>query len=458
MGSGLGLFAQNHIQSDQLAVPVHLNLNGVARGVVLEGVGHIGGGGYGPGAHAHDAVTNLHTGVGSAAALSNALHVSAQSGNAVLHGGLGVGDAHDGDAQNRAAGHVAVFDQILGHSLGGVDGNGEAQTLGVLISVLRVYDADQLALGVEQATAGVARADGSAGLDQVHGVAFHGHAAVQRADDTVGGGNAQVAGVAHRDGGLTDGDGVGVAQDRRGQAGGIDLDDRDVALGVRADQSGVAGGAIVQLHGDLLGTLHHMGVGDDVAVSGENHAAARAANDLLTAPEAVAGGDHLLGGDLHHAGGDGIDHVHQRVQRSGAVGAAGGGTGGIGALVHDAGTAGLVGHVEARVAAAEAYACHQHQCQGARGNLFQPGMALFHAGGLGLAAHGSGGAKARCGSAGIGVVGAAAGAHGRFTGGAHRGVGSGGGVAAAAVRVAAGIIIFPFVFHTLSSFQVNRDP
>src|SRR5699024_7402653 len=28
---------------------------------------------------------------------------------------------------------------------------------------------------------------------------------------------------------------------------------------------------------------------------------------------------------------------------------------------------------------------------------------------------------------------------------------------AAAVRVGAGIIIFPFVFHTLSSFQVNKE-
>lgn len=34
-GLGLGLFAQYHVQGDQLAAPVHLYLNGIARGVIL---------------------------------------------------------------------------------------------------------------------------------------------------------------------------------------------------------------------------------------------------------------------------------------------------------------------------------------------------------------------------------------------------------------------------------------
>ena len=193
-----------------------------------------------------------------------------------------------------------------------------------------------------------------------------------------------------------------------------------------------------------------MVVGDDVAVLRVDYAAARAANDLLATPEAVAGGDHLLGGDLHHAGGNGVDHAHQRIQRSGAAGAAGGGAGGIGALIYDAGAAGLIGQIEARVATAEAHACNQHQSQRTCADFLQVGVPLFHAGRLGLAAHGGGGATGHC-VAGGGVVGA--GAHGGLAAGADGGVGSRGGIAAAAARIGTGIIIFPFVFHVYHPFR-----
>ena len=46
-----------------------------------------------------------------------------------------------------------------------------------------------------------------------------------------------------------------------------------------------------------------------------------------------------------------------------------------------------------------------------------------------------------------------AGAHGGLAAGADGGVGSRGGIAAAAARIGTGIIIFPFVFHVYHPFR-----
>ena len=84
--------------------------------------------------------------------------------------------------------------------------------------------------------------------------------------------------------------GLGVAHHRRRQILGVDLDDGDVVLAVGAHDGGVVGGVVVQRHLHGFGAVHHMGAGGDVAVLGEDHAAA-AAGDLVAlavaVPEAV---------------------------------------------------------------------------------------------------------------------------------------------------------------------------
>src|SRR5699024_9079444 len=199
----------------------------------------------------------------------------AQAAHAVLHGGLHVAHGDDGDAQCGTAGDVAVLQQILHDGLHGVHRNGEAQALGVLVGVFGVDDADQFPVGVEQAAAGVARADGRAGLHQGHLVAFHRDVTVQSGDDAVGDGAAQGAhGVAHGDDHFAHLHAVGIAQHSGGQAGGVDLQQGDVALLVAAHHGGGVGGVVMQGHGDLPGAFHHVVVGDDVAVGGEDDAAA----------------------------------------------------------------------------------------------------------------------------------------------------------------------------------------
>lgn len=424
-GSGLGALAQGNVQGHELAAAVYLDLHHVARVEVFQGVGHVAGALDQLAAHADDAVAHLHARLVGPRAAGNALHVHAKAAHAVLHGGLRVRDGDDRDAQGGPAGHVAVFNQVLRHLFCGVDGNGEAQALGVLAGGFGVHDADQLAVCIKQAAAGVAGAHGRAGLHEAHGVALHGDLAVQAGNDAVGGGVAEGAqGVAHRNGQFAHLHAVGIAQHRGGQAGGINLQHRDVALAVCADELGGVFGVVRELDLDLLGALDHVVVCDDVAVGSKDHAAARAADHLLAAPEVA--GDHLLGGDRHHAGVHGVDHAHQ----VGGGGAGAGGRGGGGSLVHDAvGLAGA-GRLKARVAAAEAHACNQNQSQRPGNDLFAP--AFFLAGRFGaqgaLLAHFGGEGLIGAGSRGIAVV------------------------------IQAGIIVFPLVFHALSSFLYAKGP
>src|SRR5699024_9433551 len=92
-----------------------------------------------------------------------------------------------------------------------------------------------------------------------HGAAaLDGDAAVQGADDAVGDGAAQLTqGVAHGDDLFAYHEVVAVAHSGGGQAGGVDLDHRDVAGGVGADD----GGGIVCVadgDGDVGGVLNHV--------------------------------------------------------------------------------------------------------------------------------------------------------------------------------------------------------
>ena len=325
----------------------------------------------------------MHTGSLGAAALGDISHVDAQSGHTVLLCGGGILNVQDADAQHRA-GHSAVFDQLLGNVHSGVDGDGKADALGLAVAALGVDHADQLTVCVEQTAAGVARADGCIGLDQGHIVIFHGDLTVQGADDALGNGVGQGAQrVAHSHGGLTDSQLIAVADDCRGQAGGIDLQHGNIGSRVDADNGGViALVAAVELDLHAGSAADHMGAGEDVAILADDDAGTGTALHIVAAKPGLAAA-HLLGGDGHHTGGghsSDLLHGHR-----GAIGAAG--VRGIGAgvaldFLHDhlvAGQAGTAGHHGTADAAAEAQGHHADTGEDAQQDLV---MLFFFLGGL----------------------------------------------------------------------------
>src|SRR5262249_47227976 len=100
---------------------------------------------------------------------------------------------------------------------------------------LRV-DADHLAAHIEQRPAGVARIDRDVGLDEGNKVLLR-EAAPLRAHDARGDGAREAEGRADRDHPFSDLEPVRVAHLHRGQAGRVDLDEREIGALVRADHT-----------------------------------------------------------------------------------------------------------------------------------------------------------------------------------------------------------------------------
>ena len=230
----------------------------------------------------------------------------------VPHGGLEGGDVQHLKAQSGTALHVAVLDDLQNDVVGGIHRNGEAQTLHGLIRHLGVDDTHQLAGHIEEAAARVTGVDGSRDLKQSHDVAADADLAGCGRDHTLGDGAAQGAqGVADGENVLTHhqikagaegGDGQGIAPR-------VDPQHGNVALLVGANEVSTELGTVAQTDGDGGSTLHHVVVGDDISFLGNDDAAARACRDVLAE---VARLGHGLGGDLHHRGGNEVDHRGHR--------------------------------------------------------------------------------------------------------------------------------------------------
>ena len=322
---------------------------------------------------AHKAVAGLQAGLVGRSALIDALHIHARLVYTILERCLRVVDAQHRDAHGRAAGNISVVDKLLGHLNGRVDRDREAQPFGILAAGLGVDDADQLAALVEQAAAGIAGADSRVRLQQVHGLILHGHLTVQRGDDAVRHGSAQLTQrVAHCQSEFAYLQTVGIAYDRRCKARGFNLQHGNIRFGIRAhDRSGILG-AVARAHRHLAGAAHHMVVRDDVAVLGDDDAAARTALDVLT-KERVGGNG--LGGHLHHAGpylaGDFCDG-----KRVGCVGRATRGAAcagrGRGRLINDGACGAALGEGVAQISAAEAHGAAEHHGGRSRGDALAP--------------------------------------------------------------------------------------
>ena len=135
---------------------------------------------------------------------------------------------------------------------------------------------------------------------------------------------------------LADAGVVAVAERHRRQRLGVDLEDRDVGVGIGADDLGLELPPVEQPDRDLLGALDHVVVGQDVAVGRDDEARAAALLDLGLLAEArgeeplharrdallLAGVLGPLGADVDHArlhvlghGGEGLAQLLQRAGR-----------------------------------------------------------------------------------------------------------------------------------------------
>ncbi len=173
-----------------------------------------------------------------------------------------VGDLLDAHAEP-AAPDLAVLAQLIDHVDGGVGRHREAdadRAAGRRDD--RGIDADDLAVEIEQRTAGIAAIDGGVGLDVIvirSGI----DVAVARRDDAGGDRAAETERIADGDDPFAEPQLAGIAELHRLQRlVGVYAQERKVGLGVLADQIGLELGAVVEDDIDLVGVGDHVIIGD----------------------------------------------------------------------------------------------------------------------------------------------------------------------------------------------------
>src|SRR5581483_2725327 len=167
--------------------------------------------------------------------------------------------------------------QLGNDVLRGVDRRSEADAdVAAALAEDRGVDADDFAAEIDQRPAGVAGVDRRVGLDEVV-IRTRADVAALGADDTRRDGALEAEGVADRDDPFADLELVRIAELRHGKVGpDVDLDDRDLGLGVFADDLGFVLPPGLQLHHDLRAVVDHMIVGEDRAVVIDDEARAQA--------------------------------------------------------------------------------------------------------------------------------------------------------------------------------------
>ena len=275
-------------------------------------------------ADAHDDVALLDAGLVGGAAVGDLGHVGALAhGELVGLGVLGVDGLH-GEADVGVGDLLAVHD-LLRHVDGVVAWDGKANA-GKALGVRGVEraDAHKLAAVVDKRAAGVAGVDGrihldEVGVERVARAGLHELVARQGRDDALRDGLLEAKRAAHGHDPVAHLQGGGVAHldGRDGVSLEVRLDHGEVAGGVRAHELGVVALA-VDGHGNAVGVLDDVVVGDDVAFGVKHHAGAQALAGIIGAGDRDHGRQGLGG---HRRGGGGV--VVGRVDGDGLVGARG---------------------------------------------------------------------------------------------------------------------------------------
>ena len=240
-------------------------------------------------ANAHDDVALLDAGLVGGAARGDLGHVGALAhGELVGLGVLGVDRLH-GEADVGVGDLLAVHD-LLRHVNGVVAWDGKANAGKALrIGGVERADAHELAAVVDQGAAGVTGVDGrihldEVGVERVARAGLHELVARQGRDDALRDGLLEAKRAAHGHDPIAhlQGGGVPHLDGRDGVSLEVRLDHGEVARAVRAHKLGVVALA-VDGHGDGVGVLDDVVVGDDVALGVQHHAGAQALAGVIGA-------------------------------------------------------------------------------------------------------------------------------------------------------------------------------
>ncbi|MNL01188.1 hypothetical protein D3C87_1216490 [compost metagenome] len=140
----------------------------------------------------------------------------------------------------------------------------------------RRVDAGEVAIGVDQRTAGVTRVDRRVGLDEVFVVVQAQLVTPGGADDAHGHGLANAERVADGQCNVADANVVGAADSDGRQGFQIDFQHREIGFRVAADDAGEGFAAIFQGDHNLIRAAGHVIVGQNVAFRAHDHAGTEA--------------------------------------------------------------------------------------------------------------------------------------------------------------------------------------
>ncbi len=238
------------------------------------------GGGYGDAVDGEQQIPGLHPGL-----LAGAAHIEIGDDHPAMGQAellrLRVGDVF-GHYSDPAADDAAVLDDVVQHAAHHVDGNRKTDALDS--EALRDdggVDADQRAAGIDQGPAGVAEIDRRVGLDEILEGGDPELAAGGSADDAVSHGLGQAEGIADGEDDIADPKLIGSAEGDDRQIRQVDLEYRQVAIRVYADDLRVRDPAVRELHADGAGIRDHVVIRHDVSAPIDDHARAEAALDAL---------------------------------------------------------------------------------------------------------------------------------------------------------------------------------
>ena len=200
-------------------------------------------------------------------------------GNVVILGDL-LAYRADRDADGRAAVHRTVVHEGGNDALQGVRRNRKADALDVRKAghYLHICDADDLPAVVEKRAAGVALIYGGVGLQKVHDGTVVADLTAGCGDDPARHRETVVGAEWVADGAdlVARLDVLRACEHRRCEAGFFYLQYRNITLRVGGDELSVKSRSVVKLHGRTLAFVNDMRVRENVAVRGDDDAAAPA--------------------------------------------------------------------------------------------------------------------------------------------------------------------------------------
>ena len=177
--------------------------------------------------------------------------------------------------------------QLIEHLLGGGrrDGKTNAQRRAARRArINRGVDADHVAVDIHQRATGVAGVDRRIGLNEIFKGVDAEMTARQRADNAERHRLPDAEWIADRQHQIADLRLIGLAEGNRRQLRQIDLDDREIGIGIGADHFGFGTAVVSERDFDFIRRFNHVRVGEDVTFFTDDDAGTKVAAFLRRAP------------------------------------------------------------------------------------------------------------------------------------------------------------------------------